>query len=456
LLSPNDLICGSAPFMPLFSKELRDLFAGRALWVLLLLLSPLAGYSFIQAVSLYAEASRSAAQFPELARGLSPFDGIVVPTFGALYLVATLLFPFIAIRTIGAEKQNGGLKLLLQMPYSTPALIGAKLMALMVAWALVLVPCLSALVIWQALGGHLGASETLNLLLGHLLYVLVISGIALFAAAVTDGSATAAIITLAFTIGFWVLDFAAAGHGGFVQNIAALSLTAMLRNFEQGIFSLAVLAGVVAAAAGLLTLAGVWLSPGVAIGQKFISSILVVAAAGLVMLGAARLPVYGDMTEDRRNSFPLPDSKALASLGGRLTITVNLTPEDPRFMDLNRSLLGKLRRTMRDLRIVVESSRSSFLGASDDTYGLITYKYGGREASSRSTSAEEVLPLIYGLAGVDPPARSAEALYPGYPLVSDARKTSGWFYVALPLLTLIAWTLQLGLFRRVRGMRKRT
>ncbi len=412
---PDNLLRGSAPVMPLLCKELRDLFAGRAVWVLLLLLSPLAGSSFIQAVSLYAEASRSAAQFPELARGLSPFDGIVVPTFGALYLAATLLFPFIAIRAIGAEKQDGGLKLLLQMPYSIPWLMGAKLMALVLAWALVLVPCLCALGIWHALGGHLGVGETLNLLLGHFLYVLVISGIALFAAAVTDGSATAAIVTLAFTIGFWVLDFTAAGRGGFVRDIAALSLTAVLRNFERGIFSLAVLAGAAAAAVGLLTLAGVWLSP-----------------------------------EDRRNSFPLPDAATLARLGDRLTITVNLAPEDPRFVDLDRSLLSKLHRTMPDVSIVVASNRSSLLGSSDDTYGLITYKYGSREASSRSTGAEEVLPLIYALAAIDPPARGAEAMYAGYPLVADARKMGGWFYVALPLLTVIGWAVQSEWLSRVR------
>jgi len=447
---PDNLLRGSAPVMPLLCKELRDLFAGRAVWVLLLLLSPLAGSSFIQAVSLYAEASRSAAQFPELARGLSPFDGIVVPTFGALYLAATLLFPFIAIRAIGAEKQDGGLKLLLQMPYSIPWLMGAKLMALVLAWALVLVPCLCALGIWHALGGHLGVGETLNLLLGHFLYVLVISGIALFAAAVTDGSATAAIVTLAFTIGFWVLDFTAAGRGGFVRDIAALSLTAVLRNFERGIFSLAVLAGAAAAAVGLLTLAGVWLSPGLANGRKLISSVLVVAVAAVVVLGAAQLRVYCDMTEDRRNSFPLPDAATLARLGDRLTITVNLAPEDPRFVDLDRSLLSKLHRTMPDVSIVVASNRSSLLGSSDDTYGLITYKYGSREASSRSTGAEEVLPLIYALAAIDPPARGAEAMYAGYPLVADARKMGGWFYVALPLLTVIGWAVQSEWLSRVR------
>ncbi len=452
--SPDNLIGISAPFMPLFSKELRDLFAGRALWVLLLLVSPLAGYSFIQAVTLYAEASRSAAQFSAIARGLSPFDGIVVPTFGALYLATTLLFPFIAIRTIGAEKQNGGLKLLLQMPYNIPALIGAKLMALLVAWTLMLVPCLSALAIWQALGGHLGASETLNLLLGHFLYVLVISGIALFAAAITDGS-TAAITTLAFTIGFWVLDFAAAGQGGFVQNIAALSLTAVLRNFERGIFSLAFVVGAIAGAASLLALAGVWLPPGLAAGRKFMSSIVVLAVTVVVMLGAAQLHVYADMTEDRRNSFPLPDADILMSLGDRLTITVNLVPQDPRFMDFDRNLIGKLRRTMRDVRVIVAPSRSSVFGSSDDDYGLVTYKYRSHEITSRSTSPEEVLPLIYRLAAVKPPKNSTEAMYPGYPLVTDARRAGGWFYVGLPLLILIGWAAQLGILRRIQAVRSR-
>src|SRR6516225_8380805 len=43
---------------PLLRKEIRELATGNSLWVLLLLLSPLVGYSFIQAVALYAEASR--------------------------------------------------------------------------------------------------------------------------------------------------------------------------------------------------------------------------------------------------------------------------------------------------------------------------------------------------------------------------------------------------------------
>ena len=115
-----------APLAPLLRKEIRELATGNSLWVLMLLLSPLVGYSFIQAVELYAEASRPALSIAELARQLSPFDGILVPTMGGFYLAITLLVPFIAIRLVAAEKASGGLKLLVQLPYRLSDLVGVK------------------------------------------------------------------------------------------------------------------------------------------------------------------------------------------------------------------------------------------------------------------------------------------------------------------------------------------
>ena len=104
---------------PLFFKEIREVLSGRALWTMLLFLCPLVGYSFFQAASLYGEASASARESPLLASGLSPLDGVLVPSFGALYLGITLLFPFVAIRTLGHEKETGALRLLVQLPYRT-------------------------------------------------------------------------------------------------------------------------------------------------------------------------------------------------------------------------------------------------------------------------------------------------------------------------------------------------
>ncbi len=73
---------------------------------------------------------------------------------------------------------------------------------------------------------------------GHLLYGALIGAIALFAASITESSATAAIVTLAFTIGSWVLDFTLAGRSGVLEWVAGLSLTQIVRSFEQGLLSL--------------------------------------------------------------------------------------------------------------------------------------------------------------------------------------------------------------------------
>jgi len=177
---------------PLLAKELAEIVSGRALWTMLLLVCPLVGYSFIQAVSLYSEASAAASQSPVLAASLSPLDGILVPTFGSFYVAVTLLFPFVAIRVLGQEKDTGALRLLVQLPYRSLTLVSLKLVAVLAAWALVSIPALSALAIWVVLGGHLALFETLNLLFGHLLYGLLVGTIAVFAAMISDGSATAA------------------------------------------------------------------------------------------------------------------------------------------------------------------------------------------------------------------------------------------------------------------------
>src|SRR5262249_59812799 len=120
LRSPDTVTVKRASLAPLLGNELRDLLSGRALWTMLLILCPLVGYSFFQAVSLYREASAAARDSPLLASGLSPLDGVLVPTFGALYVAVTLLFPFAAIPTRRREQETGALPLLPQLPYRVP------------------------------------------------------------------------------------------------------------------------------------------------------------------------------------------------------------------------------------------------------------------------------------------------------------------------------------------------
>jgi ABC-2 type transport system permease protein len=440
LRSPEIAASHRAHLRPLLLKELREFLSGRALWAMLFILCPLVGYSFFQAVSLYSEASASARDSPVLASGLSPLDGVLVPSFGALYLAVTLLFPFVAIRTLGHEKQTGALRLLVQLPYRVPTLIVAKMAAISIAWLISTIPLLSVLGIWAVLGGHLYAPETLNLILGQLLYGLLVGSIALFAAAISESAATAAIIALAFTIGSWVLDFGLAGQPGLLEWISRLSLTQTLRTFEQGLLSLALLLGVVAGICGFVALSAVWLHPGQPPKTKLIRSAISVAITVAVLTLATQIGQSIDLSEDRRNSFPAADQRALAELREPLIITVHMVPEDPRYIDLRRNVLSKLQRVMPDVAVRLVTTGQSMVGSTgDEGYGQIEYSYGGRSATSRSTSHREALPLLYGLAGKPIPTPVPGEDYPGYPLIAGGELTLLWFFGVLPLLIAMTW-----------------
>jgi ABC-2 family transporter len=440
LRSPDRAVPRRAPVRPLLVKELWEALSGRALWTMLLILCPLVGYSFFQAVALYGEASSAARDSPVLASGLSPLDGILVPSFGALYLCVTLLFPFVAIRTLGREKESGALRLLVQLPYRIPTLIAAKMAAISVAWLVSAIPVISVLMIWVVLGGHLYAPETLNLLSGHLLYGLLVGAIALFSSSISESAATAAIVALAFTIGSWVLDFGLAGQPGVLEWISRLSLTQTLRSFEQGLLSLSLLLGLAAAICGFAALSAVWLHPGQPLQIKLIRSFACVAIVAAVLALATQIRLSIDLTEDRRNSFPAADQRALAELREPLAITVHLAPEDPRYVDLRRNVLAKLERVLPHVTVRLATTGQSVVGStSEEAYGEIDFSYGGRSAKTRSTSHREALPLLYDLAGKPIPTPLTGEEYPGYPLIAGGQLTLPWFFGALPLLIAIAW-----------------
>src|SRR6202789_323827 len=96
------------PFLWLLDKEARELIVSKAWWVLLLLMGPLVGLSFISSVRTYAEVSAGVGE------ALSPLIGVWAPTFSACELAAVFLLPFVAIRVVAGDRQSGALKLELQ------------------------------------------------------------------------------------------------------------------------------------------------------------------------------------------------------------------------------------------------------------------------------------------------------------------------------------------------------
>ena len=122
------------PFGWLLQKEWRELMASRAWWVMLFLIGPLVGVSFISAVRTYAELSGLNGTAAGVGDVFSPLIGIWGPTFSACELAAAFLLPFVAIRVVSADRHSGALKLELQRPMPAITRVSAKALVLMCGW----------------------------------------------------------------------------------------------------------------------------------------------------------------------------------------------------------------------------------------------------------------------------------------------------------------------------------
>jgi ABC-type transport system involved in multi-copper enzyme maturation permease subunit len=432
----------------LFSLEWGELVTSRAFWLFLLAIGPLVGQTFLHAASLYAEASGASGGPAALAQGLSPLDGIFVPAFGAYDLAVTLLYPFVAIRLVSEEKRNGAARLLLQSPGSIAGRLAVKLGGLVLFFLLAWTAGLLALLLWAGAGGHVSAPELANLLLGHFLRYLLATAIALAAASVCEGAASAAIVTLSFTLGTWALDFLAAGRGGWLDRVAKYTPTAGLRLFEHGELRLAAAAVFLLASVGGIALAAVWLESYRPVAGRVARSAAVVVMTAAAMAAASTLRWSRDFSEDRRNSFSRADEAALRRIREPVEITVYLAPEDPRLFDLERGVLEKMRRVIPDFTVRYAARTRSGLFERGGEYGEVWYRVGSRRAMMRSTIEAVVLQNLYQLAGVAPPAREEERSYPGYPLAARLRAAPYLFFGAWPLAAGLAYLRTRGRWRK--------
>ena len=424
----------------LIDKELRELAASRAYWLLLLVIGALVGHAFMNSVEIYAEASGAGGGPAALSQGLSPLEGIVVPTFGAYDLAATLLFPFVVIRLVAGDKETGALSLMLQAPSRFASSIAAKGIALIAAWLIAGAAGAIALLLWRSMGGHLYGPETWTVILGHVLRGLLTIGVAAAAGALAASAASAAIIALTVTLGTWALDYVAAARGGAIEEIARYTPSAALRVFEHGELRASTVLVLCALAMGGLGIAAAWMQQGKALSRRLTGALAVVLVVAVASILFAKVRASSDVSEDRRNSFPLADEAALRAIDQPLNVTVYLAAEDPRLTDLERGVLAKLRRVMKHVTVVYAAKgRSGLFEKPDEHYGEVYYELGGHRGMTRSATQEIVLETIYEVAGRPPPAPIAEEPYRGFPLRVEATSAPWVFFVAWPLVVIVVW-----------------
>jgi len=417
-------------FLWLLEKECRELIASRAWWVLLLLMGPLVGMSFISSVRTYADVSAGVGE------ALSPLIGVWAPTFSACELAAVFLLPFVAIRLVAGDRESGALKLELQQRMGSFTRVAAKAIVLLAGWLVAMLPPLSAILLWKSYGGNVYPPELITLIFGHVLNAGLTIGLAAAMASLTEHHSTAAILTLSATIGTWIVSFAGSVQGGWWERASGYTPAAMVAEFQHGLVQLDVVFIAIAFTLTGLALAAVWMRLGVSIKQRSYESLgIAVLAAGAIFACSFLSPNW-DFSESRGNSFPEPDEHALRQIHAPLLIEVHLAPEDPRRTDLENHALSKLRRIMPHLQVRYIAATS--IGLFEQTsagYGEIWYQLGDRKTMTRATTAESALEAIYSVAQITPPVESDE-VFRGHPLAAPTTGASILFYLVWPVLFL--------------------
>jgi hypothetical protein len=396
---------------------------------------PLVGLSFINAAQIYAEASGYNGTADGVGAVFSPLVGIWAPTFSAYELIAAFLFPFVVIRVVGGDRQSGALKLELQQRLSPIERIGAKALVLLAAWMVALLPALLAAALWTSYGGATYAPEIATVVLGHLLNAGLSIALGAAAASLAEHPSTAAIITLAVTVGTWVISFIAALHGGWWDQVAAFTPPALVAQFQHGLIRLDVLLASLALIVFGLALAAIWMRLGVPTRRRAIESLgaLAVTSAALALCSVAR-PNW-DLSENRQNSFSDADEATLSQITTPLHIEAHFAPEDARRYELEQMTLSKLRRVMPHVTVRYVSRTSVGLYEQNtEHYGEIIYTLGRTQNTSRIVTTEGVLETIYALAGVTPQATTDAEIFRGHPLAVPPRNAGVVFYGMWPAL----------------------
>ncbi len=268
---------------------------------------------------------------------------------------------------------------------------------------------------------------------GHLLNAGLTIALACATASATDHPSTAAILTLGVTVGTWILNFAAAVHGGIWDRAAAYTPTAMVGEFQHGLVRLdAVLVASTLIALGC-GLGSIWMRLGVPSRRRLGESLAAAGAALVTILAFAQATTSWDASEARANSFTRPDEAALSRISGPIRINVHLAAEDPRRVDLEQRALSKLRRVRPDVQVRYTAATSTGLfEQTSEHYGEIWYELSDRKVISRATTADGVLGSIYEVAGLTAPATTEEDIFRGHPLAAEPKGAAALFYGVWP------------------------
>jgi len=371
-------------------KEAKDIF--KSLLIYFLILFSVIVYSFYSAVDLYSKASAAAINNPLYAAGFEPVPGVFVPTFGGLFIVFSLIAPFILIRLIGDEKSNNTIYLLPQLPFSLKEIFVSKISAGLIFIFTSLAAFLPIYVIWQYLGEHLPWKEIVLLNLGYFLYGLFILSVSFLASTLLETTAQTSIFALSVIILSWFLNFGKEMHiFSFLNKISEWTVTKQLKEFEEGIFSSQAIMYFFLLSAFFFIITYLFFDFNIR--KRAISIFVTILLFIPLFILNANFQYKKDISESGKNPFSQGEIKFLKKLQV-IKIKVFLEHTDGRFKDYSNDFLKKLKMVKSDVKL--EFAKGEEL---KESYRLFKYTVNGKTDQTYSNSAHEIFMILQKLSG---------------------------------------------------------
>jgi hypothetical protein len=430
----------------MIGRELAIVFRARLTWISAALSALLVGHGFVLALDLYSAGSRSAEASVLIRQHFDPLLGIVRPTLGGLYLTISLLGPIVAARPLAVEKERRSFALLVLQTGAPYRVLLSKLAASFLGLSMQLCAPALLLALWIGAGGHLALAETLNVLLAYGLYAVLVSTLAVAAAAWTDTLAQAATATIVVIAASWAID-ASEGFAAlaWLGRALAWSVTTHIEPFERGTFAVGATLWMLAVGAGAVLFACLGVRHDLRLRTRAALAIACLLMTFYAAAAAQRIRTAFDLTEDDRLSLPPAAVKALRALPGPISLEVDLDRDDARRREMELDVLASLRlaRPEIEVRFPPDDRDRPIESEHDEGYGRTTVRVRDAVKSTYSSSRREMVTLIFEAAGSELPDWGSRE-YPGYPLVLEGAartKMVVFAYAIVPasFLVLGAW-----------------
>jgi ABC-2 type transport system permease protein len=182
-------------------RELASFFVSPVAYVVLTLWSVLAGSFFLSSLLGFAAEAEEARRLQSAAHvaQLNLNDGMILPFFGAMWIVMLFLIPAITMGLLASEKSNGTHELLLTSPVSAGDVVVGKFLAAS-AFAVLMIGIAALFPGLLFVFGDPEVGKTASGLLALLLVSLAYVAVGTFASSLTRNQLVAFMVTLAILL----------------------------------------------------------------------------------------------------------------------------------------------------------------------------------------------------------------------------------------------------------------